>query len=288
MITDPIKSTDSSTEPSPIPGEVVTSEVPPTPPPAPFGPPRRRFGRWLILLLSLALLICLGIIAFLVSRGSVNGDNDRTVTVTGQATLQETPDQFVFYPNYTFQNADKAAALDAMTKKSDALVAGLKKLGVADSAIKTNSDGYGMPMAYDVDKGQQTYNLMLTVTLKDKAQAQKVQDYLVTTAPSGGVSPSAGFSDAKRKSIESKARDEASKDARAKADQSAKNLGFKVGKVKSIADGSGFGGVVPMNAEAKAAGSATDVAQPAAPPQLSLQPGQNDVTYSVTVVYEIK
>ncbi len=54
---------------------------------------------------------------------------------------------------------------------------------------------------------------------------------MVTTAPTGQVSPRPNFSDAKRKELESKARDEATKDARAKADQSARNLGFKVGKI---------------------------------------------------------
>jgi len=68
--------------------------------------------------------------------------SDRTVSVTGTSTLKAEPDQFVFYPSYEFNNADKSAALKEMTAKSDQIVAGLKALGVADKDIKTNSNGY--------------------------------------------------------------------------------------------------------------------------------------------------
>jgi uncharacterized protein len=247
------------------------------------GPPRRRAGL-VVLLLVIALVLSLAVIAVLVTKVGTGSAEERTVTVTGQATLQEIPDQYVFSPSYTFQNEDKAAALAAMTKRSDELVAGLKKLSVADDAIKTNSDSYDMPVEL---KSQLTYNLRLTITVKDKDLAQKVQDYLVSTTPSGGVSPSVSFSDAKRKTVENKARDEATKDARSKADQSAKNLGFKVSKVKTVTDSAGFNGVIPYaTTEGRAVAPAADAAQPSTP-QLSLQPGQNDITYSVTVVYEI-
>jgi uncharacterized protein YggE len=129
-----------------------------------------------------------------------------------------------------------------------------------------------------------TYNLQLTVTLTNKDLVQKVQDYLVATLPTGGVSPQAGFSDSKRKQLESNARDEATKDARSKADQSAKNLGFRVGKVKSVDDGSGFGGMPYATSKAESA-VALDIA---ASPSLSVQPGENELSYSVTVVYTIR
>jgi uncharacterized protein YggE len=265
-----------------------------TPPPRPSdespvlavnNTPKRRLGRWLILLLTLAVLICLAIIAIMSMRLTTSGD-DRTVTVNGEASLQATPDQYVFYPTYTFSNEDKSAALAAMTKKSDEVVAGLKKAGVADDVIKSSSDGNDMPVIYDQVKSAPSYSLRLTVTVKDKALAQKVQDYLLTTTPSGGVSPTVSFSDAKRKTIESQARDEATKDARSKADQSAKNLGFKIGRVKSLTDGAGFNGAIPYAMDSKAVAPEA-ASTSASAPQLNLQPGQNEVTYSVTVVYEI-
>lgn len=224
-------------------------------------------------------------------------DNSRVVKVTGVAKVTAIPDEFIFYPSYEFKNANKDAALAALTKKSDELTKKLKELGVPDNKIKTNSDGYSNPsVSVDAQTSEpghippqsqsSTYTLRMTITVGNKELATKVQDYLVSTTPTGSVSPQANFSDAKRKELEQKARDAATKEARAKAEQSAKNLGFRVGKVKSIDDGNGFGlfggcssGGICANASLKAEDSR----------QLSLavQPGENELDYSVDVEYYI-
>ncbi len=207
----------------------------------------------------------------------------RTVDATGTAMVKAVPDQFAFYPVYTFKNADKTSAINASNAKSKEVVDGLKKLSVADSAIKTSVNGYqdGMYNANSSSDGY-VYSLSVTVTLTDKDLAQKVQDYLVTTAPEGGVSPQPTFSEAKRKVLESEARDNATKDAKSKAEQMAKNLGGRIGDVKSISDGNGFGsGPMPF---ATIDGMKSTVAEPA----LALQPGENELTYSVKVVYYLR
>ncbi len=208
-------------------------------------------------------------------------DSTRTIDVTGEARLTAEPDEFVFYPTYDFKNADKAAALAEVSKKSDEVVAKLKELGVADKDIKTNSSGYDFPYYSDTSSPVLTYTLQLTVTIGNRELAQKVQDYLVTTTPTGAISPQATFSDTKRRELESKARDEATKEARAKAEQSAENLGFKIGKVKSVQDGLGFGNdILPLNARGIAEDTATT--------KLGIQPGENEFTYSVSVTYYLR
>lgn len=215
---------------------------------------------------------------------AARNNSTRTIEVTGEAKISAEPDEFVFYPSYEAKNADKQVAINELGKKSEELVAKLKGLGVSDAKIKTDSSGYGGGDTYPgyPEKQQDpTYTLRLTVTVGTRELAQKVQDYLVTTAPSGAVSPQPSFSDAKRKQLEGQARDNATKEARAKADQSARNLGFKVGSVKSVVDGVGFGGITPLQrAEKSDAATAT--------PQLSVQPGENELQYSVTVVYFVK
>ena len=247
--------------------------------------------RWITAVLALLLVastVAIGVMAVKLANGA-NGE-DRTVTVSGEATVKATPDEYVFYPSYNFTNADKAAALKDLTAKSDEVTAGLKKLGVADSAIKTNSNGYEIPMYYSdsaaVSKTDATYSLQLTVTVGAKEMAQKVQDYLVSTSPSGGVSPQAGFSDAKRKELERTARDEATKDARSKADQQSKNLGFKVGRVQSVDDNGGFDGGTYISGRGVNEMAVADSA--AGNNSLGLQPGENELSYSLTVVYQIK
>jgi uncharacterized protein YggE len=236
--------------------------------------------------LVIAFLLVVIVAMLLIWKPWGTPSSDRTVSVTGQATLKAEPDEYIFYPNYQFSSANKDTALTELTKKSDQIVGELKKLGVANNKIKTNSGGYDLPIERKPDSEVATYTLSLTVTATDKEQAQKVQDYLVTTSPTGSVSPQAGFSTTMRKSLESKARDQATKDAREKADQSAKNLGFKVGKVKSVSDGTGFGDVIPLGrgySGATEPAIAEDSQQ-----QLTVQPGENELSYSVTVVYYVK
>ncbi len=222
--------------------------------------------------------------------GAANA-NDRTVSVTGEAKVTEAPDEYVFYPSYEFKDANKEAALAASTKKSKEVTAQLKALGVEDSKIKVDADGYNYGTDIEenpVGNSRQgnTYSLRLTIKVDNKQVAQKVQDYLITTQPMGQVTPQASFSDAKRKELESKARDQATKDARAKADQSARNIGFKVGKVKSIQDGAGFGNSISTNLMQ---GADLKFSEDSARTQsLTLQPGQNDLHYSVTIVYYVK
>lgn len=210
--------------------------------------------------------------------------SSRTIDVTGQATVKAEPDQFVFYPYYEFKNSNKEQALVQLKNKSSELTAKLKELGVAEADIKTNSDGYDKYYFAPESNGTPTYTLRFEITLQDKDKTQKVQDYLLTTAPSGTVSPQYTFSEVKRKELESQAREQATKDARTKAEQSAKNLGFSIGKVKSVSDGAGFGGVQPMYATDSV--STRSIGQNES--SLVVQPGQNELSYNVSVTYFVK
>jgi uncharacterized protein YggE len=209
--------------------------------------------------------------------------DDRTIEVTGQAKVTASPDEFVFSPSYQFMNADKQAALTQVAAKSDEIVKKLKELGVKDSGIKTNTSGYDYPV-YKENTKTATYTLGLTITVSNKELAQKVQDYLVTTSPSGAVTPYANFSDSKRAELENQARDKATKDARSKAEQSAKNLGFALAAVKTVNDGAGFGGIMYPYARGGAELQAMDTSAK----QITIQPGENDLTYTVTVTYFVR
>ena len=253
-------------------------------------PPRRSAWQVNYKIISAALvLLAIGMLLIWQPWQKPYTSNDRTVTVTGDASLRATPDEYVFSPTYSFSAADSKTSLAQLTAKSDEIVSKLKALGVADSAIKTNSTGasgggiylYSPNVPTD---GSTDYTLAITVTLDSTKLLQAVQDYLVTTTPTGSVSPEATFSTAKQHSLEDQARNLAEKDARAKADQSASNLGFKVAAVKSVEDGS-LEGPILYNGLNAASGVASSVAKA---PTLAVQSGQNDLTYSVTVVYFIR
>ena len=209
--------------------------------------------------------------------------SDRTISVTGTATVKATPDQYVFSPSYSFTNSNKQTALADLTAKSDQIVKKLKALGVSDKDIKTNASGYADYGYYmPIYRGGNTYNLSVTVTIADATLAQKVQDYLVTTAPAGEVTPTVSFSTAKQTELQRQARDKAERDARAQADQSASNLGFSIGAVKSVTDGSLSNFPIVYNGIAAGADAVPSTKS------LTIEPGQNDLSYSVTVVYYIQ
>lgn len=211
------------------------------------------------------------------------GADARTVEVVGEAVVSAEPDEFVFYPYYEFESADKDAALEQLSTKSDEITGKLKELGVEDSNIKTNTDGYDMYYYRPDNDGQTTYTLRIEAKVGNRELAQKVQDYLVTTTPAGQVSPQPQFSETKRKELESEARDQATKDARSKAEQSAKNLGFSIGKVQSVKDGAGFGDY-PISVSTMDA----SLASPEGRGSLTVQPGENELRYSVSVSYFVK
>jgi uncharacterized protein len=238
--------------------------------------------RWVVALL-------LAVIVFMLAAwrpwASAAGRDEQTISVTGQAKVSAKPDEFAFHPTYQFKNSNRDAALAELTKKSNDLTAGLKKLGVADNHIKTNTSGHDDGPIYP-ERGQDkdtvpTYTLQITITVPDATLAQKVQDFLLTTSPTGAVSPQPTFSEKLRQELEASARDQATIDARTKAEQSAKNLRFKLGKVKSVNDGAGFG---PMPYEGRAT-MAQDLAKSES---MTIQPGENDLHYTVTVTYFIR
>lgn len=237
--------------------------------------------------IAAVLLVVIAVMLLIWKPWSGGTANNRTIEVRGESTISATPDEFVFYPSYEFKSADKAAALAELSKKSDELVTKLKELGVTERDIKTNSTAYDDKSIRPMETAANTLVLGLTITVTDESLVQKVQDYLVGTAPAGTVSPQASFSDEKRKALERAARSAAISEAKSKADQTARELGFKVGKVKNVSDGAGFSTLPDQPAEALTR-SSDDSAISHSGASLGVYPGENELPYAVTVVYFIR
>ncbi len=230
-----------------------------------------------------SLVLALAIIGMLLTwkPWSQATTSDRTIKVSGSSTISASPDEFSFTPSYDF------TAKADLDKKSTEVTDGLKKLGVSDNNIQTSASSGGRyyiqsKLIAPIPSGT-GYHLYLTVTVKNQTLAQKVQDYLATTGAEGQITPQASFSTSKQKELETKARQDASKDARKKADQSAKELGFKLGSVETV-DDSGFDNAQPF-AALKAEDSTTSSSDDQS---LLLQPGEDKLTYTITVTYYIK
>lgn len=204
--------------------------------------------------------------------------NTRKITVTGMASTEATPDQYQFSPIWTRDTTTEITALN------DQVITKLKELGVGDAQIKNNASRYGsLEVYYSVPtEGKQKTTLSITITVKDKDLAQKVQNYLLTTDPSGSITPYPSFSSSKQKELQVKLRAEATKDAKQKAEQTAEGLGAKVGKVIEISEGAS-GGFYPMPiavSDTSAVSSAKD--------SIGIQPGSDEYSYSVTAIFTLQ
>ncbi len=210
---------------------------------------------------------------------------------TGQATVKAVPDQFVFRPNYQATNDDPAAATDEVSAVGNAVVDKLIELGVSREDIKvqvyTNQtyvrDTVLPEPAPEPTGNQATYSL--TATVREVILAQTVLDYLATTATIAGVTPESTFSDEKRKELESVARVQALEDARGKAESSAEALGAKLGRLVTVSDSS-WGGPIPLLSRDAAVSS--EVASEPAFTAPYLLTGEQEVSYFVTVQYELR
>lgn len=234
--------------------------------------------KWLSLILF---IIILTMIAMWRPWARVN--TGRKINVSGEVTIKAEPDEYVFSPLYQKKGNDSNKSLAELSAMQKTVVDKLKELGVADEDIKANTSSYDQPIytAEGNGKSEIVTSLYVTAVVHTKDLAQKVQDYLLTTTPQGQISPNAQFSESKRKELEQEARVKATEDAKDKARRQAENLGTKLGKVIEVTDGAGFDIIRPMTM------MATDVYS-VPKSGASIQPGQNDFTFTVNITYALK
>ncbi len=231
----------------------------------------------------LLLLIIVSMLAIWRPWQDTTSKDSRKITITGQAIIKAEPDQYQFNLYYEKDTTAEVSALN------DQIIKKLKELGVTDSQIKNNASKYGSSEIYysaPVEGGEKT-TLSLTITLPSKDLTQKVQDYLLTTNPKGSITPYPSFSTNKQKELTDKARDLAIADAKMRADKTAGGLDTKIGKVLEVGEGQQGGGIYPLtdgfNAVTPASGDGEGRDS-----SISIQPGEDEFSYSVTVVFALK
>lgn len=209
--------------------------------------------------------------------------SEKTVQVSGSATVSAEPAEFRFSPAFEVAAANQQAAKDALATKINALVDSLRDLDIAETDIIVSAYSYDTYYYTTRDEGDKTAYATVSVSVDSKDQAQEVQDLLQTTDAEGSLTPYAEFSDAQQKELESQAREAAIADARTKGEQSASLLGAELGDVLSFSETSGFDGyfdTLPFTETLDAA-----VGSEASLPVL---PGEQDLTYQISVTFALK
>lgn len=193
---------------------------------------------------------------------------------SGTGTVTVKPDLAVISVSAGGTAKTSRDALERATKKLEAVQAKLKALGVADDDLQTS----GNYTYQDYDSKNWRAELSLTVKVRDINQAGKLLAEAnaagadSVSGPSFSVEDShAAYAQALRKAIE---------DARAKAEAAAAQLGVRVTGVVSVDDQSGGGPIL-----AYAADAAMEKSVGGAPTPVPINPGTQDVSATVSVVF---
>jgi uncharacterized protein YggE len=216
-----------------------------------------------------------------------------SISVTGTGESVSVPDIATF--SYSV-SADAKIVSDAqatVTKSSDAILAGLKALGVSEKDIKTTdysvypkytfapvvctNIGY-CPPSKQIPDGY-TVNQSVSIKIRNTADAGRALA-LVGDKGATNISGLTFTTDDPNKNKD-EARGKAIDDARAKADVLSKKLGVRIVRVVGYADSSAGGPIF----YASGAGMMDKSSASSAP---SVPAGENKTTANVTVTYEIK
>lgn len=230
--------------------------------------------------------------------GGVSDSN--VISVSGEGEIFAAPD----IANISFtvrESATKVAdAQDKVSAKVKVALAGIRKAGVADKDIKTqNYSSYpkyewveGTPYCSGATcppyrPGKQVivgYEVSQMVTIKVR-NLESVNG-LVDGLASAGVTEMQGpnFAVDKEDDLKAEARKQAIDKAKAKAETLARDLGVDLVRIVSFSEGGNY----PIYARTMAVEAKYDMAASAAVPAPELPQGENSITSSVTITYEIR
>ncbi len=256
-------------------------------------PVASRAKRWptrLAMPLALALTIAVAAAGVQATRasaqatpGPTQGPNPQGISVLGEGVVTASPTLARVTLGVDVFNASLAAAQSEAATRMDAVVQRLKAAGIPDAAIQTVS--FNVSPQYDfrdnqtpVLRGYQVQNLV-EVKVSDVAGLGALLDDVV----SAGATRVFGirFESDEMGRLKEMARDQAMRNARAKAEQLAREAGVSVGRAVYIED-SDVGGVTPVRAEQLAAPAAAPA------PRIPVQPGELQVRSVVRVIWSIQ
>lgn len=219
------------------------------------------------------------IVAALVGAWSIGHQRSSarsTISVTGSASVQGTPDTINFEIGVHTQSASAAQALSSNNRKVAALISALENGGVKKRNIQTanlslyqNYNSNGTANGYAVDNS-------LSVTMHNIAGTGTVIDRAIRSVGNGATLSGVTLSITNQNALLAKARARAVANARTTANQLARSAGTHVTSVVSLVDQENLPSPVFFNSF-----KAANVAQPSVP----VQAGTQSINVQVSVVY---
>ena len=238
----------------------------------------------LIIVIGFIVLAGIGYAAF----SSLIPSKENTVTGNGQAVVKVTPDLVKVYFGVETEAKTSQEAKDENADIVDKVITALLKEGFERKEIKT--ENFNIYPDYSWDNGKQelkgykaTHTLVVELST-DKSN--KIGDVIDAGVDAGALINYINFelSQEKQNDYKAQALKLAAEDAKIKAESIATGLNKQVGKLVSVSDNNFYYNPWPIYMAESGAG---DVAM-AKEAATNIQPGNQEISASVTAVFELK
>lgn len=239
-----------------------------------------------IILISLLLILFTGITGTVSAADSLD---DRTLSVSGTGKVTSAPDTVIISIAVETENTDALVAQQENADKMNTVIEGLKAVGMNDDEIETTGYNiYSYTSSEDSVFGSKKKIYKVTNTIKVESSNIDMAGKIIDTAVSSGANNinyiSFTLSEEKSNQLRSQALDAAVAQARSDADAVTSALGVTIMGVKSVNVGASY---VPMNYDT-AYGSGAMYKSEASMAPTTVEPGDVDVSASVSIVYLIR
>lgn len=213
-----------------------------------------------------------GPIPFSINSIQTTKANLFSVSGTGKAT--GIPDTAQISIGVTKTASTVSSAQDQTNSAANKIIEDLKKLGVSDKDIKTTN--------YSVNPNYDAPGYTVTQTLEVNIMPIDIANKAIDSATADGANLVGGvnftFNEKTKKDLENKARIEAVKMAKEKAESLAKATGIRLGRIVDVQESGNFEPRPFMMAQSLEVKSE----------DAQLQPGENSITISITLSYETR
>jgi uncharacterized protein YggE len=216
--------------------------------------------------------------------------NGNTISVNGNSVIKVTPDIVTVYFNVETNGTTAKEAKDANSLVTDNLITALVKEGFERKDIQTQSFNIYEDIRWENNK-QKSYGYKASNQIKvelSTAQADKIGEVIDAGVDAGALLQWINFelSSVKQNEYKAQALKEAGQDAKTKATAIAEGLDKRLGDIVSISTSDW--GYQPWNLYTANAGGMREDAVMAKQATTSIQPGTQEVSGYVSVVYELK
>lgn len=230
------------------------------------------------------ILVCLFLLPWQnIHWGTINISPAQTVMVTGTAKTQIKNQVASFTAGVSSVDINKETAITQVNASVQKVIEAVKTFGIATADIQTaNISIYQEEEPVDTSvsrrtkPGQWRVSNTITVKLRDISRASEFTDLLSSSGATNVYGPN--FSIENVKNVDQQLYVEAMQDAKIKAQAMASAGNHKLGAVVSISEGGTSGIIQPF---AKDAIGGLGGAAP-------IEPGSQDVTKSLTVIFELR